>query len=693
MRALRSAVSFLTGRRSKWVVLLLGLVVAGAFGPLGGKQDLTTNPTAFLPSSAQSTQVVVDQKHLPGGQSTPAVVVYASHAPLTPATRQRIEGDVARFAAVAFGHRVTPPRYSADRRAAIVEVPLPSNDSSTALSRSLKVLRAEAAAGLPAGVRTGVGGPGGFLVDLVDAFGGINGSLLLATIAVVALVLIATYRSPLLWLVPLAVIGIADQVASAVVYLLARYGGLVVNGESAGILRVLVFGAGTDYALLLIARYREELREHDDRHLAMRRAVLGAGPSILASSATVTISLLVLGLLSSLNNDRSLGFVGAIGIVVALLFALLLLPATLLLFGRRLFWPFVPVLGDADPTLTGPWSRVGAWVARAPRLVMAGCVVLLAALALGLIGVPTGLTQAQQFRNPVPSVEAQQLVAAHFPAGASAPTYVVADARAAAGVLRTVAHTPGVSAASVAARTRSLVEVVATLRAVPDSPASLQAVRDLRDRLAPVPGAHALVGGSVATELDTDDAARHDTFVVIPAVLLIVLVILMLLLRALVGPVLLILTVVASYLAALGAASWSFIHLFGFPAVDSSFSLLAFLFLVAFGVDYNIFLVGRARQEAAARRPRQGILVALALTGGVITSAGVVLAATFGVLTILPILFLTEIGVVVAFGVLLDTLVVRSVLVPAIMVELGGRFWLPHSLGRRGPSGDGPADR
>ena len=682
MAAARSIISFITTRRTKWVVVALGLVVAGIFGPLGGNQDLTTDPTAFLPAKAQSTQVVVLQKSLPSGQVLPAIVVYASRDPLSAASRQEIDTDTAEFRSVAVHGAVPPPQFSADGKAAIVVVPLPADESSTAFDNAVTRLRATAAAGLPGGVKSAVGGPAGFVVDLVGAFSGINGVLLLGTIAVVALVLIITYRSPFLWLVPLAVIGIADQVASAIVYLLARYQGLVVNGESAGILRVLVFGAGTDYALLLIARYREELREHEDRHVAMSKALFGASPSILASSATVTLSLLVLGLSSTLNNDRSLGFVGAIGIVVALLSALLLLPAVLLLFGRSLFWPFVPQIGEADPTLAGTWSRVGQRVARTPRLVMAGCIVLLAFLALGVIGVPSGLTQSQQFRNQTPSVAAQTLIAEHFPAGSSAPTYVIADAAVGNAVLDAVRSTPGVSATVVTDQTDSLVQFSVTLTPPPDSAASFQVIRDLRHAVADVPGAHAVVGGSVATDLDTKDAAGHDTFVVIPAVLVVVLVILMLLLRAVVGPVILILTVMASYLAAVGATSWAFIHLLGFPAVDASFWLLAFLFLVAFGVDYNIFLVGRARQETALQGPRQGILVALAVTGGVITSAGVVLAATFGVLTVLPLLFLTEIGIVVAFGVLLDTLLVRSILVPAIMAQVDRRFWWPSALGQ-----------
>jgi len=313
-----------------------------------------------------------------------------------------------------------------------------------------------------------------------------------------------------------------------------------------------------------------------------------------------------------------------------------------------------------------------------------GCVVVLVLLASGLLSLHTGLTQSQQFRNQVPSSRVQMLTAANFPAGAAAPTYVLAAAPFAEQVLAVVDASPGVSSASVTDRTDELVQITAYLKESPDSAASYQVIRDLRARLSEVPGANALVGGAVATDLDTNDSAGHDTKVVIPTVLAVVLVILVLLLRALVGPVLLVLTVVASYFASMGAAAWAFTYVLGFPATDSSFALLAFLFLVAFGVDYNIFLVGRARQQVRSDGTRQGTLTALALTGGVITSAGVVLAATFSVLAILPLLFLTEIGIVVAFGVLLDTLLVRSVLVPAVMLDAGSRFWWPSHLDRPG---------
>jgi RND superfamily putative drug exporter len=676
--ALAAVARFLTGRRSKWVVVLIGLLAAGIFGPLGGKQDLTTDPTAFLPGSAQSTQVVRLQSHFPSGQSNPAIVIYASDAPLDAAAKAAIDADRAQFATVATDGQVAPTQYSADGKAALVVVPLRSSLPQNLFKADVEHLRTVASSGLPPGVQAKVGGPAGYVVDLVDAFSGINTKLLLATILVVALVLIITYRSPFLWLVPLVVIGIADQTASAIVYLLASRAGLVVNGESAGILRVLVFGAGTDYALLLIARYREELRENEDRHVAMFKAVTGAGPAIVASAATVTISLLVLGLTSTLNNNRSLGFVGAIGIVVALIFGLLLLPAVLLLFGRRLFWPFVPQLGQADPTRTGFWARTGGRVSRRPLQVAAGCVVLLVVLASGLLTLHTGLTQSQQFRNQTPSSEAQALLAAHFPAGASAPVYVVADAGQADAVAAAVRADPGVLGVTETGRTDDLVQFTVTIAAAPDSAGAYDTIDRLRSEVATVPDAHALVGGSVATDLDTNDAARHDTLVVIPAVLAVIFLVLIVLLRALVAPVVLILTVVASYLASLGAATWAFTHLFGFAGVDPTVPLLGFLFLVAFGVDYNIFLISRARQEAMVVGARPGILDALAVTGGVITSAGVVLAATFLVLGVLPIL--TDVGLLVAFGVLLDTLVVRSVLVPALAFELDRRFWWPGTL-------------
>ena len=696
MTVTRSIISFVTGRRSKWVVVLIGLVAAGIFGPLGGKQDLTTDPTAFLPGSAQSTQVVRLQSHFPSGQSNPAIVIYASDAPLDAAAKAAIDADRAQFATVATDGQVAPTQYSADGKAALVVVPLRSSLPQDQFKADVEHLRTVASSGLPPGVQAKVGGPAGYVVDLVDAFSGINTKLLLATILVVALVLIITYRSPFLWLVPLVVIGIADQTASAIVYLLASRAGLVVNGESAGILRVLVFGAGTDYALLLIARYREELRENEDRHVAMFKAVTGAGPAIVASAATVTISLLVLGLTSTLNNNRSLGFVGAIGIVVALIFGLLLLPAVLLLFGRRLFWPFVPQLGQADPTRTGFWARTGGRVSRRPLQVAAGCVVLLVVLASGLLTLHTGLTQSQQFRNQTPSSEAQALLAAHFPAGASAPVYVVADAGQADAVAAAVRADPGVLGVTETGRTDDLVQFTVTIAAAPDSAGAYDTIDRLRSEVATVPDAHALVGGSVATDLDTNDAARHDTLVVIPAVLAVIFLVPCCSGRSGSGdpdP-----DSGGQLPGRLGAASWAFTHLFGFAGVDASFSLLGFLFLVAFGVDYNIFLVSRARQEAHGDGPRQGILTALAVTGGVITSAGVVFAATFWVLAVLPLLVLTEMGILVAFGVLLDTLVVRRVLVPAIVLEIDRRFWWPSALGWGmpavpGPGRSGPAAR
>lgn len=506
---------------------------------------------------------------------------------------------------------------------------------------------------------------------------------MLATILVVALVLLLTYRSPWLWLVPLVVVGLGDQTASGIVYLLAKHAGLVVNGESAGILRVLVFGAGTDYALLLIARYREELRLEDDRHLAMRRALLRAGPAILASAATVTASLLCLGLVSTLNNDRSLGFVGAIGIACAVAYGLVLLPAVLLLFERGVFWPFVPRLGQSEPTRTGIWSKVGAAVARGPRVVIAACAVLLAVMASGLLSLHTGLTPSEQYRNRVESVTGQQLLDRYFPSGASVPTYVVANAGAASAVLQAVRQSPGVASAEVTDHNRKLVQMTATLSSAPNTDASYAAIRDLRSRLARLGGANALVGGSVATDLDSNDALAHDTAVVIPSVLVVVLVVLILLLRSLLGPILLVLSVVASYFASLGAVTNAFTHLFGFGGTDANVVLLGFLFLVAFGVDYNIFLVGRARQEAEALGTGPGTMVALAVTGGVITSAGIVLAATFSVLGVLPLLLLTELGMLVAFGVLFDTLVVRSVLVPAVLLALDRAFWWPSRLSHR----------
>ncbi|WIM98913.1 MMPL family transporter [Actinoplanes oblitus] len=645
--------------RRAWASLLLALVLGGLVIGLAGSTRVTNDPNASLPSSAESTRVAQLQKQLPSGRTNAALVVVAKDG------RALTDADLA---------AVTPlgrPIVSQDRKAAIISVPLPADLSSDETIKQVADLRAKARQGLPAGVTAQVTGGAGFTADLADSFTGANTRLLLVTVVVVAVLLLITYRSPLLWLVPLAVVGLADRVSTGVIALISQHTSLPVSGSTTGIVTVLVFGAGTDYALLLISRYREELHGHEDRFEAMRRALRGAGPAIAASAGTVILSLLTL-LLASLESNVSLGVTAAAGVAVAALFALLVLPAALVVCGRGLFWPFVPRVGRAGVEAEkGVWARVGRAVARKPVAVTVVSMIVLGVLSAGGLGTRLGLSQTEQFRVKSESVAGLETLSKYFPAGAASPTVVLTSPERADAVLATVSRTEGVAQARIAERDDTQAGIQVILDAAPDTGAAFDAIRALRENL----GDTALVGGSVATSLDTRDATRHDLRVIVPVILLVVLLVLVVLLRALVAPLLLIVTVIVSFLAALGAGSFLFGH-----ALDNQVPLFSFLFLVALGVDYNIFLVTRAREEAGKRGTRDGMVHAVAVTGAVITSAGILLAAVFAVLGVLPVITLTQIGVIVMIGVLLDTLLVRTVLVPALATILGDRFWWPGRL-------------
>jgi putative drug exporter of the RND superfamily len=476
---------------------------------------------------------------------------------------------------------------------------------------------------------------------------------------------------------------VALTAAQAVIYLLARDAGLTVNAQTAFILTVLVFGAGTDYALLLTARYREELRRHPDRHQAMAVALGRAAPAIIASAATVILSLLTL-LVAELNSTRSLGPVMAVGVAVGLVAMLTLLPALLVIFGRWVFWPRRPTLGSAEPTERGLWARIGARMARRPRLVWVVTALCLGVMALGVTGLEAnGLQSKDAFRTEPEAVAGEAVLARHFAAGAGNPVQVIGNAAAASQLQAAVSGTPGVTQVTPPVVRDGLAYLEGILTSAPDSQAGYGTVDRLRDRVHAVAGADAKVGGASAVNLDIQRATGHDTNLVVPLVLLVVLVILALVLGAVVAPLLLVATVVLSFAAALGVSALVFDHLFGFAGADPAFPLWSFVFLVALGTDYNIFLMTRVHEEAKRHGTRRGALVGLAATGGVITSAGVVLAGTFAALGTLPLVFVTEIGFAVAFGVLLDTFVVRSVLVTALNLDVGRWIWWPSRLHRK----------
>jgi putative drug exporter of the RND superfamily len=818
----RSIFTIAAGPRSKWVVLLIwviGIFIAAGPAQLPTKfADAENNEsTSFLPGDAESTKTLTATEDLQGGELAPAVIVYERASGLTPADFAKIREDVAKLteerfpgvvpdgATAAAGGQAggaaegpapeggqppaegqlpsqpegcggptteipgqpgdyapfVGPICSEDGNAAIVTAYLKGDGEGDTILDPLQFWR-DTVSDPGGGLEVKITGGAGYAADAIEVFEGINGTLLLAAVTLVIVLLILIYRSPIFLFVPLAAVMFAEILARSLGYGLSELG-VTINGQSSSIMSILVLGAGTDYALLIVARYREELHHRLDRHEAMAAAMRSAGPAVLASAATVIAALFCLTI-AKVNGTSGMGPIVAMGVACAALSMLTLLPALLTIFGRRAFWPFVPhstewlapegvqagrmrrriadgprlpalllvigaslivllllplvilnsllhkatrgvipsiIVGPLDRAVFKPyelrrfrhehladethgfWKRVGDWVAGRPRRVAIGSTVILLVLCAGLGFFSTDLTTNDSYRTEVESVAGQEILSKHFPAGASAPVDIVVPREEdVPGVRRAVARAEGIEAVSgpVAQGDRGVL-LQATLEPQPYSTEAFDLIEPIRD------AAHraadgTLVGGASAVEFDVREAAAWDSTVIPPIILVVVFVILALLLRAVVAPLVLIGTVILSFVAALGVGYFAFDVLFGFPGSDPSLPLFAFVFLVALGVDYNIFLLARAREETLQHGTREGILRALAVTGGVITSAGIVLAGTFSVLAVLPLVFLTEIGFVVAFGVLLDTFLVRSVLVPALVLMVGPKIWWPSSLAR-----------
>lgn len=680
-----SLLAIAAGRRATWVIAtvwLLAMVGTFAFNLPGRFSDAEKNEsTSFLPGDAESTKALQVTERFQGGELAPLVVVYRREGGLTAADRSRIAAD--RRALNRLKLRATSqfaaPRPSPDGTAAIMVADITGDGEAETILDPVDAVR-ERVSDPGGGLEAKVTGPAGYAADQIKVFEGINGVLLGAALLLVLVLLALIYRSPLLIMISMLSIGFAELMTRALGYGLTE-AGVTVNGQSSAILSILVLGVGTDYALLLVARYREELRRHRDRHEAMTLALRTAGPAIVASGMTVIAALLCLTL-ADVNGTSGLGPVGALGIAVAMLAMLTLLPAWLVIWGRIAFWPRVPEFGTEGIDEThGAWRRVGDRVARSPRRVWIGTVALLLVLALGLLNFDSGLTSGNGFRDDVEAVAGQELLAQSFPSGSNAPTDVVVPepARAAA-VTTAVADAPGVAEVRIVQRGEGGVLLAAVLEPDPFSTEAFDLIPGIRAAAKRAGGEATLVGGGTAVEYDLRRAAARDNKVIVPIALAVVLLILIALLRALVAPLMLIATVILSFAAALGVGAVVFDVVFGFPGSDPSLPLFAFIFLVALGIDYNIFLMARVREETLRHGTREGMLRGLAVTGAVITSAGVVLAGVFSVLGVLPLVFLTEIGFVVAFGVLLDTLLVRSVLVPALTFEIGPKVWLPSKL-------------
>ncbi len=672
-------------RRTAWLGALLSLMGAVTVVIALGEAPVPARATDPLPAAADSTRAVELQQELPEDDATTAVAVFttgpaggggAAGPTLDRAVLARLQAvvdDVRAGLSLPPGPPLVP---SEDRTAAIAVLDLPAGGSPETASR-VGELRTTLDGSVPAGVDAQVTGPAAVEADLSAVFDGADGTLLLTTAAIVALLLLLTYRSPVLWLVPLTVVAVADRLAAVLATSALSTFGMVWDESTVGILSVLVFGAGTDYALLLISRYRDELKTTEDRYAAMRHATARTAEAVTSSAATVVVGLLTLTL-SLFPTTRGLGVACAIGVLVAAAFALLVLPAALVLFGRWIFWPRVPRVGDV-PLIDGrsPWRRVGEVVARRPAAFVLASAALLSVLASGILAISTGLSGADQFLEKPEAITAGQRLAESFPAGSADPVQILTRDRPDA-VATAVEYVAGVVRVDVSARSAGLAQVDVVIDAAPGTDAAGHTIDALRDAVAGLDDT--FVGGTDAQLVDSQDAAARDRLLILPLIAGLVLLALVLLLRSLVGPVLLVLTVLATYLASLGLSWWLFTTVFGFEALDVGVPLLAFVFLVALGVDYNIFLVTRAREEAARHGAATGMLRALTATGGVITSAGILLAAVFAVLGVLPLVVLAQLGVVICVGVLLDTLLVRTVVVPALGVWLGDRFWWPRKL-------------
>jgi len=711
---LRRISEFASGRRSKWVVIAAWVVVVAAVGGYSGKlQDVTTDENEdYLPASSDSVEVInLLEERFPEGRDIDALVVYQHEGGLTAEDKARIAADAKAICAsqeIANIRVVIDPFAGAacvaesggpsagDSSAGEVEAPsLVSEDGDT----TLMLLRAGSteseeiqdtvnelreitpSSDAPEGeLRAFVTGPAGFVTDATEAFEDIDGTLLVVTITLVLILLLLIYRSPVIAFVPVIVVGIAYTIVAAAVYGLVDGGAFDVNSQTTGILIVLMFGAGTDYCLLIVARYREELRNYEEKHEAMAHATERTSPAMLSAGATVFASMLVLAL-ADLKSTQSMGPVLALGIAVTLLAGITLLPAILSALGRRAFWPSVPQVGSEERKPLDVWRRVGHLVHDNAPVATIVCLLILVAGSLGNLTDRGSLDFGEGFRNDPDSSRGQEVIDEELSAGQSAVTNVIVDnspqAReaAVAALLRSddVAHAQTVSFST----DDELARIDVTLAVDPFTDAASNSIPALRQLAEDAAGDSALVGGLTAENHDTEETLSSDAKVLVPLILLLIFVILVVLLRAVIAPLYLVATVVLSFAFALGTSKLVFEHLFNEHNGDPALATFSFIFLVALGVDYNIFLMSRIREESVKLGNKEGVIAGLEKTGGVITSAGIILAGTFLALMSLPIEQLFQLGFTVALGLLVDTFLVRAVLVPSIAFQLGDRNWWP----------------
>ncbi|WP_282846352.1 MMPL family transporter [Microbacterium oxydans] len=670
----------LTSRRGAWLslglVLVLMVLLFGAFG-----SAKAPGGNALAPADSESVRTSELMAKFPNAdrQSVLVVASQTDGSTLSDSDVTNLEGLLPVLDEYADADS-TGPLLSEDKKAAVLVTPIKVGDTNADTAEVIKEIRAALADAAPDGITLQLTGGPAFGADVASSFEGADFTLLLVTILIVAVLLIITYRSPVLWLLPLVVVALADGLAGRMT---AAAGTAWDLQFDAGIISVLVFGAGTNYALLLISRYREELQTNEDHRQALSTAWRKTAPAIIASNVTVVLALLTL-VLAVIPGTNGLGISSAIGLLIALGAVLFLLPPVLAVCGRKVFWPFVPRPGEA-PRQGRTWRRLASGVVRRPVVSVVGGVALLAIMATGLFGTSIGLDQIEKFRVQSESAAGLEVLSDHFPPGEAQPIFIVADTAESDAVVAAVDDVEGVVRVHAVGTTEdeSLTKIMVTSEYAPSSEQSLNQITELREAVHAVPNADALVGGAVATDLDARAGNERDLMLIAPLVLAVSFVVLLVLLRSIIAPVLLLLVNLASAVAAIGAGAWLSRVLFDQHALDLQVPLLAFLFLVALGIDYTIFLVHRARSEAAIRGTRAGMVEAVAHTGAVITSAGIVLAAVFAALGVLPLVTLGQLGLIVGVGVIVDTLVVRTVIVPAIFALVGDRIWWPSRVKAR----------
>ncbi|WP_206440549.1 MMPL family transporter [Streptomyces scabichelini] len=678
-----------TRRRAvPWVLLGLWVAVLALTSPFASKLSDAQHDRAvdYLPASADSTQVATIQEQLPGGETTELVLVYHRDGGLTAADRTTAQQQVDEIAGAS--QLTGTPKGVPSEDGTTLMYPVATNEPGTDEElRDAFVNDVRDVAHGDGGLNVEVGGPGALATDAGAVYDSLDGPLLYTTVGVVAVLLILIYRSPLLWLVPLAVAGVANYLSMGAAYGLHSAFDTSVSGQSTGIMTILVFGAGTDYALLLIARYREELRRIERPYDAMRAALRGCGPAVLASSGTVAAGLLCL-LAADLNSSRGMGPMGTVGVLSALVAMMTLLPALLVLLGRRVFWPIVPAFGSRPKERRSLFAAMGSSAGRRPLAVLGGGVVLLGALALGMLNLPGTVKQEDSFVDKPDAVVAMETLAAAYPEQSTQPINVITPSGQADDTLAKVRDHEGVADAERGRSGDGWTEISVVAKDKPQSAGETATIESLRSEL---DGSY--IGGPSAEQLDLKDTNSSDMKIVVPLVLASVLLILIALLRSVVAPLLLVAAVVAVWAAALGIGGLVFGPVFGFEGTDPGLGLLSFVFLVALGVDYGIFLMHRMREESlSGKEPVAAALTALRTTGGVIASAGLVLAATFAVLLNMGLVQLVELGFVISVGVLLDTFLVRTYLVTSASVALRRKVWWPGRLSRE-PEPDPDPDR